>query len=105
MRILFEVLERDRFEIVDPCVPAAAEPRKILAEAARYDTVRILMFDPATLHVEDLSPELAREYAGDFDGDAPIWVKQLPDFEVISAEERKDSREWAAHLRSFQHAA
>lgn len=105
MRILFEVLERDRFEIVDPCIPAAAEPKKILAAAEGFDTVRILMFDPATLHVEDLGPELAREYTGDYDADAPLWIKQLPNFDLIVDEEKRDSQQWADHLRSFQHAA
>ncbi len=105
MRILFEVLERDRFEIIDPCIPAAAETKKILAEAAGFDTVRILMFDPITLLITDMSPELVREYEGPFDDEAPFWIRQLSSFHELSAEEQKESREWAAHLRSLRHAA
>jgi hypothetical protein len=105
MRILLEVLERDRFEIYDPCVPAAAETEKILKEAAGFDTVRILKFDPATLQIWDMTPELAREYTGSYDDAAPLWIKHLPDFEELAAEERRESREWAAHLRSLRHAA
>jgi len=105
MRILFEVLERDRFEIVDPCIPAGAETEKILKDAEGFDTVRILKFDPATLSVDDMTPELAREYTGAYDDAAPLWIKQLPDYEQIAGEERQESRLWQEHLRSLRHAA
>ena len=100
MRILLEVLERDRFEIYDPCVPAGAETEKILAEADRHDTVRILKFDPATLQISDMTLELAAEYVGPFDDTSPLWIKQLPDFDDLAAEERREAREWARHLRA-----
>jgi hypothetical protein len=100
MRILFEVLERDRFEIVDPCIPVGAETRKILKDAEGFDTVRILKFDPATLSVDDMTPELAREYDGAYDDSAPFWIKQLPNFDRCAAEERRETREWLRHLRA-----
>lgn len=105
MRILLEHLERDRFEIYDPCVPAAAETEKILKEAAGLDTVRILKFDPATLQIWDMTPELAAEYPGPYDETAPLWIKDLPNFDELAAEERRDAREWAVHVRSFSRAA
>ncbi|KQS84316.1 hypothetical protein ASG58_21335 [Rhizobium sp. Leaf383] len=105
MRILFEVLERDRFEIYDPCVPAAAEPAKILKEADGFDTVRILLFDPATVQISDITAELASEYQGSYDDKAPLWIKLLPDFDDLASEERREAREWAAHVRSLRNAA
>lgn len=104
MRILFEVLERDRFEIYDPCIPAGAQTEKIFSEAKGFDVVRFLKFDPATLDIWDMTPELANEYAGPFDDTAPFWVKQLLDFEIYASEERRESREWAEHLRSLRAA-
>ncbi|MBD9544332.1 hypothetical protein IB276_33335 [Ensifer sp. ENS04] len=100
MRILLEVLERDRFEIYDPCVPAAAETEKILKEAEGFDTVRILKFDPATLQISDMTPELVREYTGPFDDTAPLWIKQSAQFDDLAAEERREVREWIQHLRA-----
>lgn len=105
MRILLEILERDRFEIHDPCVPASAETEKILHEAASFDTVRILKFDPASLQVWDMTPELVREYSGPYDETAPLWIKELPDFEALAAEERREAREWAAHVKTLNLAA
>lgn len=100
MRILLEVLERDRFEIYDPCIPAAAETEKILKEANGYDTVRILKFDPITLQVWDMTPELSAEYTGPYDETAPLWIKDQPNFDDLAAEERREAREWARHLRA-----
>jgi hypothetical protein len=105
MRILFEVLERDRFEIYDPCIPAGAETAKIIAETEGYDTVRILKFDPATMQVSDMTPELYAEYRGSYSDTAPLWVKQQPDFDDRAAEEVREGREWRRHIRSLSRAA
>lgn len=105
MRILFEVLERDRFEIFDPCIPAGAETAKIIAGTEGYDTVRILQFDPTTLHISDITPELYDEYRGPYDQSAPLWVKQQPDFDLRCDEEARETREWQKHVRSFSVAA
>lgn len=105
MRILFEVLERDRFEIYDPCIPAGAETVKIIADSEGFDTIRILKFDPATLQISDMTPELYDEYHGPYDDTAPLWVKQQPDFDHRAADESRDAREWQRHIRSFSHAA
>jgi hypothetical protein len=105
MRILFEVLERDRFEIYDPCIPAAAETAKIIAESATYDTLRILKFCPATLAIIDMTAEMYEEYRGDHSEDAPLWVKLQSDFDIRAAEEAKDARDWQRHVKSLSRAA
>ncbi|MBC2806617.1 hypothetical protein C3Y94_026045 [Rhizobium ruizarguesonis] len=105
MRILFEVLERDRFEIYDPCIPAAAETAKIIGASEGHDTVRILKFCPATLQVWDMTQELYDEYRGSFDGTAPLWVKLQPDFEDRAAEEIREAKQWQRHMKSFSRAA
>jgi len=105
MRILFEVLERDRFEIYDPCIPAGAETAKIIVESEKQDTVRILKLCPSTLQVWDITPELYLEYRGAYDETSPLWVKLQTDFDERAAEEAKDSREWQDHIRSFSRAA
>jgi hypothetical protein len=94
MRILFEILERDRFEIYDPAIPAAAETQKIIYEAGLHDTVRILKFCPSTMQISDMTDELYAEYRGDFDETSPLWIKQQPDFEDRAAEQRRESWEW-----------
>lgn len=88
MRILFEILERDRFEIYDPAIPAAAEAQKIVFEAGLHDTIRILKFCPSTLQIFDVTDEFYEEYQGGYDDEAPLWIKQQPDFENRAAEER-----------------
>lgn len=105
MRILFEVLERDRFEIYDPCVPAAAETAKIISSSEGMDTVRILKFCPATLQTWDITRELFDAYRGPFDATAPMWVKHQPEFEAQAAEDLLDAREWQRHIHSLSHAA
>lgn len=105
MKILFEVLTRDGFEIVDPYIPAGAETLKILNDTKGYDVVRILKFDPTTLAISDISAELLFAYPGPFDDTAPLWARQQVGFDQLVAEERREAREWQQHVRSFSHAA
>lgn len=104
MRILLEVLERDRFEIYDPAIPYAAETAKIVHEAGLHDTVRILLFDPQTLNVSDVTARFYDDYQGSYDEDAPLWIQNRPGFEGLAAEERQERREMEAHYRSFRYA-
>ncbi|WP_454287297.1 hypothetical protein [Rhizobium arsenicireducens] len=105
MKILFEVLERNHYAIVDPVVPAGAEPAKIVHEAGCVDAIRILKFDPQTLQVWDITQEIYPFYQGSFDEASPAWIKEQPDFDDRAAEERRDTREWLNHTRSFSRVA
>lgn len=105
MRILFEVLERDRFEIYDPCIPVGAEVAKVIDASEHQDTVRILTFCPATLQVNDITAEIYDAYRGSYDEAAPLWVKLQPDFDHRAQEEARETREYLRHVRSFSAAA
>jgi len=98
MKILFEVLERDRYDIMDPAIPGAAEPKKIVREAGNYDTLRILLFDPQTLHVDDVTAEYYEDYDGSYLEDVPLWIQERPGFENMAAEERLERAEWEADI-------
>ena len=106
MKILFEVLERDRYEIVDPVVPAGAEAKKIAHEATIHDACRILEFDPTSLTMHDVTPRFYDDYDGSYTEDVPLWIRERPGFEALADEERLEQREMQAHIRSFsRHAA
>jgi hypothetical protein len=105
MKILFEVLECDRYEIVDPVLPAGAEARKIAHHAGLFDTVRILEFDPDRLQIVDVTSRFYDDYQGSYLEDVPLWIRERLDFEALAAEERRERREMLAHIRSVSQAA
>lgn len=104
MKILFEVLERDRYEIYDPVIPAGAQARKIAREAGDL-TVRILQFDPATLEIEDVTARFYDDYDGSYLEDVPLWIRERAGFQALAAEEERERREMQAHIRSFGRCA
>lgn len=104
MRILLELLERDRFEIFDPNIPAAAETAKIVHEATVNNAVRILVFDPQTLHVDDVTARYYDAYQGSYLDDAPLWIQERPGFDALAAHERREGREMENHYRSLKYA-
>lgn len=92
MKILFETLERDRYEVQDPCINVAAEAALVAHAATCYDTTRILAFDPDTLAISDVTDRYYDAYDGTYDEDAPLWIKERPDFESLAAEQRSEIR-------------
>lgn len=105
MKILFEVLERDRYEIVDPVLPAGAEARKIAHHAGIFDAIRILEFDPDRLQIIDATSLFYDDYQGSYLEDVPLWIRARPGFDTLAAEERRERRETVAHIRSISQAA
>lgn len=104
IKILFEtVLNNGTSEIVDPQCAIGATDKDIIKAANGYDVTRIILFNTNTLRGRDVSEEIARAFSDPFDNFAPLWIKNLPNFDEAHAEEALTLRELTAHRRSFSH--
>ncbi|SPL64440.1 hypothetical protein [Ochrobactrum soli] len=100
-RILLETHDgAGQIEMVDACVSIGATDKDIIKSADGYDTQRILRFDVRTMRGVDITDDVARSYEGPFDDDAPQWVKDLPNFHLIAADEADDERSYRSHVRA-----
>ncbi len=104
IRILFDTVAGDgSVEMVDPQIAIGATDKDIIKAADGYDVTRIIRFDTRSLRGVDISEQVSRSYEETFDHNSPIWIKSLPSFGAIAAEDMTQLRQSLAHQRSFSH--
>lgn len=90
-------------EMVDAMVAVGASDKDIIKASDGYSTMQIVLFDMRTMRGVDISEQLSKSFDEPYDNFAPLWIKSLPNFDEIAAEDMGNLLQMSAHRRSFSH--
>jgi hypothetical protein len=104
-RIMLKVPTFSGYEYADPRLIHGATYTDVIKAAGDYDAIEIYRFDEQSMCVTDITDEVSLHFTGDVLDNPPLWLRHSVSFGNIVAAERRSSREFATHERSFAQVA